>query len=106
MQLSIVHTSRYIYDAPVQQAIQRMCLHPLSNACQTVVDWEIRVNGKPPGLSYLDGFGNRIDLADHVSNASEIVIESIGNVTTRDVTGVVGYFDDCAIHGCSCGKRS
>lgn len=37
-----------------------------------------------------------IDLVDHVSNASEIVIESVGNVTTRDVTGVVGYLDDCA----------
>ncbi|RQZ04879.1 transglutaminase family protein [Burkholderia sp. Bp9031] len=96
MQLSIVHTSRYVYDAPVQQAIQRMRLHPLSSASQTVVDWEIRVNGKPPGLSYLDGFGNRIDLADHVSSASEIVIESAGNVTTRDMTGVVGYLDDCA----------
>lgn len=56
MKLSIRHVTHYDYSAPLQYALQSLCLTPHTNAHQTVLDWELSA----PGRLYAqrDAFGN------------------------------------------------
>ncbi|MEN2472158.1 transglutaminase family protein [Burkholderia sp. GS2Y] len=90
MRIGIAHTLRYTFDEPSQQALQRLRLRPASSLGQTVEHWEVLANGKPPELSYTDGFGNGVDLVRHSNDSKEIVIVSRGEVTTHKRKGVLG----------------
>jgi transglutaminase-like putative cysteine protease len=56
MKLSIRHETHYEYSAPLQYALQHLCLTPQVNAHQDVIDWQLSA----PGHLYAqrDGFGN------------------------------------------------
>lgn len=90
MLLTIRHTSRYVYDQSVPYAVQRLRLRPQSIAGQTVRQWQVKIEGATPEVSFTDGFGNRTDLVRHVRDAREIVITATGEVETEDRIGVFG----------------
>ncbi|CAM2174468.1 transglutaminase family protein [Burkholderia orbicola] len=94
MRIGIAHTLRYTFDEPLQQALQRLRLRPLSNLGQTVGHWELLANGMQPVASYIDGFCNSVDLVCHPNDGKEIVIVSRGEVTTHSKAGVLGSADD------------
>jgi transglutaminase-like putative cysteine protease len=56
MKLSIRHETHYEYSAPLQYALQHLCLTPQANAHQAVIDWQLTA----PGRLYAqrDGYGN------------------------------------------------
>jgi transglutaminase-like putative cysteine protease len=56
MRLRIEHETHYEYSAPLQYALQQLCLTPQANAHQQVLDWQIAA----PGRLYpqRDGYGN------------------------------------------------
>lgn len=56
MRLRIEHETHYEYSAPLQYALQHLCLTPQANAHQQVEDWQIDA----PGMLYpqRDGYGN------------------------------------------------
>jgi len=56
MKLGIRHVTHYDYSAPLQYALQSLCLTPQPSAHQTVLDWELSAPGRLFALR--DGFGN------------------------------------------------
>ncbi|MFT3955958.1 MAG: transglutaminase family protein [Piscinibacter sp.] len=56
MKLSIRHETHYEYSAPLQYALQQLCLTPQANAHQEVVEWQLTAPG--PLYAQRDGFGN------------------------------------------------
>lgn len=56
MKLSIRHETHYEYSAPLQYALQQLCLTPQANAHQEVVEWQVSAPG--PLYAQRDGFGN------------------------------------------------
>jgi len=56
MKLSIRHETHYEYSAPLQYALQHLCLTPQANAHQEVLDWHVSAPG--PLYAQRDGFGN------------------------------------------------
>ncbi len=56
MKLSIRHETHYEYSAPLQYALQQLCLTPQANAHQDVQDWHVSA----PGHLYAqrDAYGN------------------------------------------------
>jgi len=96
MQLSIRHETHYEYSAPLQYALQHLCLTPQANAHQAVLDWQLSA----PGMLYAqrDGYGNlahswslaRGQGGRHVYRGS---VHAHGTVTTTDLHGLV---DDLA----------
>jgi transglutaminase-like putative cysteine protease len=56
MKLSIRHETHYEYSAPLQYALQQLCLTPQANAHQEVVEWQLSAPG--PLYAQRDGFGN------------------------------------------------
>lgn len=90
MQLTINHTTSYAYDMPVDFALQKLRLRPLSNPMQTVDDWRIDISGGQIEASYLDHYGNHTDLVSVTPGATAVEITARGRVTTHDKAGVLG----------------
>jgi len=57
MKLAIQHETHYEYSAPLQYALQHLCLTPQANAHQAVLDWQLAA----PARLYpqRDGWGNQ-----------------------------------------------
>lgn len=96
MRIAIRHTSHYHYDQPVPYALQRLRLRPQSCAGQTVIDWQVTVDGVEPNVSYVGGMGNRVDFVRNERNMREIVIVAAGTVDTEDRAGIFGMVDSFA----------
>ncbi|MFT3666004.1 transglutaminase family protein [Piscinibacter sp.] len=56
MELSIRHETHYEYSAPLQYALQHLCLTPQANAHQEVRSWQLSAPG--PLFAQRDGWGN------------------------------------------------
>ena len=56
MKLSIRHETHYEYSAPLQYALQHLCLTPEGNAHQAVLDWQLCAPAKL--YPQRDGWGN------------------------------------------------
>ena len=56
MKLTIQHLTQYDYSAPVQYALQSLCLTPQASAHQTVHDWTL--SAPAPLFGQRDGYGN------------------------------------------------
>lgn len=56
MKLSIQHVTHYDYSAPLQYALQSLCLTPQGNAHQTVHEWSL--SAPAPLFAQRDGYGN------------------------------------------------
>jgi transglutaminase-like putative cysteine protease len=56
MKLSIAHETHYEYSAPLQYALQQLCLTPATTAHQEVLAWTLNAPG--PLFAQRDGFGN------------------------------------------------
>ncbi|NYH27058.1 transglutaminase family protein [Paraburkholderia bryophila] len=96
MRIAIRHTSHYQYDQPVPYALQRLRLQPPSCPGQTVLDWQVSVDGVEPGISYVDGLGNQVSLVQYQRNVREIVVVAAGTVETEDRAGIFGAVDGLA----------
>ncbi|WP_417600231.1 transglutaminase family protein [Pararhodobacter oceanensis] len=90
MELSISHTTEYTYNAPVDYALQKLRLRPLSSVMQQVAQWEVEIDGGKIEASYRDHYGNHIDLVSIEPGASALTIRASGQVRTLNSTGVLG----------------
>jgi transglutaminase-like putative cysteine protease len=90
MQLTINHVTHYDYDQPVDYALQKLRLRPVSNRMQTVDHWQVDVSGGQIAASYLDHYGNHTDLVCVDTGVTAVTIVAKGQVTTDDCAGVLG----------------
>ncbi|WP_075289640.1 transglutaminase family protein [Pararhizobium arenae] len=90
MRLKISHTTEYSYDEPVQYALQRLRLTPHNQPGQTVLGWDITVEGANLEVGYDDHFGNHTNLVSVNAERSAIRITASGEIETEDKAGVFG----------------
>ncbi len=90
MRLTINHTTRYRYDAPVDYALQQVRLSPPNTAQQDVRSWEITVEGGRIETQYRDHNGGQVHLVSVERGAEEVAITAAGEVETTDTAGVLG----------------
>ncbi len=90
MHLKISHSTEYHYDEPVQYALQRLRLTPITGVGQTVLGWQTLVDGAAIEVSYDDHFGNRVHLVSVDGDREAIRITASGDVHTEDRAGVFG----------------
>lgn len=90
MRLKITHRTEYRYDVPVQYALQRFRLVPLSGPTQTIGHWALAIDGAREELRFLDHFGNDTRLVSIAGETSMIGVEAVGEVETMDKAGVTG----------------
>jgi transglutaminase-like putative cysteine protease len=90
MRLKISHRTEYAYDVPLSYGLQRLRLTPQSGRTQTVLAWEILVEGAREELRYIDGFGNETRLVSVDGDPRKVAITARGEVETTDTAGVTG----------------
>lgn len=80
MRITIEHTTRYVYEAPVRYSTQYLRLVPASNSRQRVLEWTLDAPATP--LELRDGYGNILHVLTIIKPVTEIVIRSGGTVET------------------------
>lgn len=90
MNLSINHTTEYTYSAPVNYALQKVRLRPLSSVMQNVTAWVIDITGGKIEGSYSDHYGNHVDLVSITPGETHLAIHASGQVETLNASGVLG----------------
>jgi len=90
MRLSIRHTTRYEFSAPVSHGLHRLRLKPKSTHGQQVRDWDMTLDGAHPETEYDDHHHNRTTLVSVEPGTTAVTVSCCGVVDTSDNAGVVG----------------
>ncbi|OHV84456.1 transglutaminase family protein [Rhizobium sp. LCM 4573] len=91
MRLKILHTTEYLYDAPVSYSLQRLRLTPVTGPGQKIIDWSVAADGAKIETGYADQYGNRVELVSAEGAEHMIRIVAGGEVEIEDRAGVYGY---------------
>ncbi len=90
MKLQISHTTEYAFDQPVEYALQKIRLRPMSDPTQQVGNWALSIDGGKLEVGYKDHYGNLVDLVSAEEGTQKITVTATGDVTTQNDTGVLG----------------
>ncbi len=90
MRLSIRHSTRYRFSAPVAYGIQRLRLTPKETQGQKILDWKMEYEGAKEELHYDDQNFNHVTLISVEEGAQEVAVSCSGTVETEDYAGVIG----------------
>lgn len=90
MLLKISHTTSYHYDSPVDYGLLQLRLTPKTHAGQTIVEWDISINGGQKHLAFEDHNHNLVTLIGIEPGDHEVFITSQGVVDTADNAGIIG----------------
>lgn len=90
MFLSIRHTTRYIFSAPVLHGLQRLRLKPKDTHGQTVCEWDMHLDGGRLEVEYDDQHFNHTALVSVDQGASSVSLTYTGLVDTSDKAGIIG----------------
>ena len=87
MILDIVHETHYDYGAPLNYALQSLCLTPGDDEHQAVLEWQLQV----PGRLYAqrDAYGNHVHTWTLDRPRERGTVRAWGRVDTRDVAWLV-----------------
>ncbi|WP_422038315.1 transglutaminase family protein [Roseibium sp.] len=97
MQLTVRHTTRYRYDAPLANAMQQIRLTPENGPAQKVLEWSIDAPGISRATTYKDAFGNRVHMVSRSEPVEDVEITATGIVETRDTNGILGHEPDASV---------
>lgn len=90
MHLTITHTTRYDYDAPVEYAMQQVRLTPKVRPAQKIINWQIDIDGGHQEVQFEDQHRNTVQLVALEPGRQDITITCNGEVETTDTNGIVG----------------
>ncbi|GJL96796.1 MAG: transglutaminase [Hyphobacterium sp.] len=96
MRLKIAHSTRYDYGQPVPYGLQQLRLKPDSGSTQTIIKWDVSLEGAKREAAFRDQHGNQVELVSIEPGATAIDITSVGEIETRDTAGIVGPHDGVA----------
>lgn len=90
MKLSISHTTTYSYDTPVSYGLQQVRLTPVSDRQQSVLHWDMTVQGGKKELTCEDQYQNHCTLVQADAQATQVVLTVAGEVETHTSDGIYG----------------
>ncbi|MCA8902242.1 MAG: transglutaminase family protein [Hyphomonas sp.] len=89
MRLRIDHTTTYEFEKPAAYALQQVRKRPHDTNAQTVMAWDLVLDGAKDETRYFDQHGNHVDLISIEPGATRVSVTCRGEVETRDTAGVV-----------------
>ena len=89
MILTVLHTTRYEFAAPVRGIIQSLRLTPAKCESQRVLDWSIDVPGATMSTPFRDGAGDYLQTVSLRAPCDSIEITVSGRVETSDTAGIL-----------------
>jgi len=89
MRIRITHETVYHYSEPAKSAIQLLRLTPRGCDSQTVLSWNIDMDGDARLMRREDWYGNIIHSLSVSGPVSQITLHVTGEVETTDTAGIV-----------------
>lgn len=90
MFLTINHTTRYRFDAPVVYGLQQLRKTPKSSYNQKVISWETRIVGGRKEVVFEDHHRNTTELISFEPETVEMSVICEGEVEITDTNGILG----------------
>lgn len=90
MKLIVRHQTTYHYDASAGRVAMRLKLAPVDNAMQTVLEWQVSVNGEAVDGFRRNSFGEMEAIWIRHDRLDNAIIVAEGLVETHDTSGVLG----------------
>ena len=90
MRLKITHRTEYRYDFPIAYGLQRLRLVPKSGDTQTVLSWDLKIDGAREEVRFFDHFGNETRLVSMEGEPRIVAVEASGLIETFNTAGVTG----------------
>ena len=90
MHIQIRHTTQFHYDDPPSYGLLQLRIAPQSSAAQTVLSWDVSLEGARKQAHYTDQHGNRIDLIEVMPDSHLLEIGVSGEVETHSNDGILG----------------
>jgi transglutaminase-like putative cysteine protease len=94
MRLTVRHITRYQYDEPVPYSLLQVRLTPKTQAGQSILHWQTKVEGGRKELEFDDQHGNRVVLVSVDNDVRDLSIHSEGEVETTSGNGIFGEHTD------------
>lgn len=89
MRLEIRHDTIYEFEPPMRGVAQSLRLWPSRFEGQSVVDWNVHIEGAVRGAAFRDAAGDKIETAVLLGPVDRVVVEVSGTVETTDLAGVL-----------------
>jgi transglutaminase-like putative cysteine protease len=89
MRLKIEHRTEYVYSQPASYALLQLRMRPQSNDTQTVLSWDLTLDGARPQARFTDHLGTDIDLIEPLPGSDRVAITVVGEVETRTPDRVI-----------------
>lgn len=89
MRIRITHETVYHYSEPAKSAIQLLRLTPRGSDSQTVLSWNIDMDGDARLMRREDWYGNIVHSLSVSGPVSQITLHVAGEVETTDTAGLV-----------------
>ncbi|MEE1610674.1 transglutaminase family protein [Microvirga sp. CF3016] len=89
MRIRITHETVYHYSEPAKSAIQLLRLTPRGSDNQTVLSWNIDMDGDARLMRREDWYGNIIHSLSVSGPVSQITLHVAGEIETTDTAGLV-----------------
>ena len=90
MRLTVDHTSTYTYENGISYALQQIRKRPVSLPSQSILSWDLTIEGARRETSYTDHNGNLVDLIQLEPGVTSVSVSVKGDVETHDTSGVMG----------------
>lgn len=90
MRLKINHTTRYSYEVAASYALQQLRIRPQSNDHQSVLSWDMALEGAQIQARFCDEHGNLVDLVELSPGVKQVSVLVSGEVETHTTNGVSG----------------
>ena len=90
MLLNISHKTHYTFQEPAGYGLQQLRVTPKTRDNQKVIKWEVNLDGATKQADFEDQNNNTVILASIDEGVSEVIVESVGSVETKDTSGVLG----------------
>ena len=88
MRIKIRHLTEFHYARPVAGGRMKIRMTPRSGNGQELLRRELRLEGCSVTSSFLDVFGNPVELVEVESGRSSVVLEANSEVETLDLAGL------------------
>ncbi|QHQ36813.1 transglutaminase family protein [Algicella marina] len=89
MHLKIEHQSKYRFEEPIRYVVQSHRLYASNFEGQSVVAWDVAVEGAIFGQYFTDSAGDQVRTMTLQGPVDEIAISVTGEVITTDLSGVL-----------------
>ncbi len=89
MKLRVDHRTTYRFDPPAAGLAQSLRLHPTDSASQSVVRWNVTVDGATMGSGFRDGAGDWVETAILRGVTEDVTVAVEGIIDTADTSGVL-----------------